>query len=50
MKTYTLFTKTDNEGVKEHRIKAESAKKAFLLLRESGYGSYEITLSGWKEA
>lgn len=50
MKEYVFFTKTDNEGVREHRIRAESAKKAYLLLKESGYGSYEITLSGWKEA
>lgn len=48
METYTFWSKTDKEGIKEHKITAESCKKAYKMLKESGYLPEEITLAGWK--
>lgn len=48
MKSYTFFTKTDVEGIIEHKVKAESCKKAYELLKESGYLAEEITMTGYR--
>lgn len=48
MKTYNFFTKTENEGIHEHTIQADSCKKAYELLKASGYSAEEITMTGYK--
>jgi hypothetical protein len=49
MKVYTFWTRTDNEGIRMHELKAESCKKAYELLKESGYLAEEITMTGYKD-
>lgn len=46
---YIFFTNTQNEGIKKHTIRAETAKLAYEILKESGYSPEEITISGYKE-
>jgi hypothetical protein len=48
MKKYIFWSKTDSEGIRMHEIKAESCKKAYELLKESGYLAEEITMTGYK--
>ena len=50
MKAYKFWTKTKEEGVKEHNIKAESCKKAYEMLKSSGYLSGEITMTAYKRS
>lgn len=47
MKEYIFWT-NKNGDIKKHKIKGESAKKAYEILLASGYDSREITLSGYK--
>lgn len=50
MKDYTFFTKTELEGIREHNIRAESCKKAYELLKESGYLAEEITMTSYYDS
>lgn len=49
MGRYIFFTKTDTENVKQHTINAESCKKAYEILKASGYLPEEITIAGFKD-
>lgn len=48
MKEYIFFTNKNGE-IREHRIKAESAMKAYTILKESNYSPIEISIAGFKE-
>lgn len=48
MKTYHFWTRTDDEGIREHHIKADSCKKAYEILKASGFSAEEITMTGYK--
>lgn len=49
MKEYTFFTNKNGE-IKEHKLKADSAKQAYNILKESNYLPSEISMAGWEEA
>lgn len=49
MKKYIFFTRTDAEGIREHELKADSCKKAYEILKESGYLPEQITMTSYKE-
>lgn len=46
MNKYIFWTRTDMEGIKMHKIKADSCKKGYELLKASGYSHDEITMTG----
>ncbi len=43
MRRYDFYTETDMEGVKHHRIIADSESQALEFLLESGYNIDEVT-------
>lgn len=43
MNRYSFYTETEMEGVKHHRIIADSEVQALELLLESGYNLDEVT-------